>query len=72
MMNLVLSPTKKYFRIGDKNDYRVLDGGRVIGRARRPTVVLDDNGFRYSSVAGQAGLFSKPRRSNGGFQGAAE
>jgi hypothetical protein len=32
MTNLLLSPTRKYFRIGDKNDYCVLDGGRVIGR----------------------------------------
>jgi len=30
--NLLLSPTRKYFRIGDKDDYCVLDGGRVIGR----------------------------------------
>ena len=32
MANLLLSPTQKYFRIGDKNDYCVLDGGRVTGR----------------------------------------
>ncbi len=32
MTILLLSPTQKYFRIGDKNDYCVLDGGRVIGR----------------------------------------
>jgi hypothetical protein len=32
MTNLILSPTRKYFRIGDKDDYVVLDGGRVIGR----------------------------------------
>jgi hypothetical protein len=33
MTNLLLSPTKKkYFHFGDKNDYCVLDGGRVIGR----------------------------------------
>jgi hypothetical protein len=32
MANLLLSPTRKHFRIGDKNDYCVLDGGRVIGR----------------------------------------
>jgi hypothetical protein len=30
--NLTLSPTKKYFGFGDKTDYCVLDGGRVIGR----------------------------------------
>jgi len=75
MTNLLLSPTKKYFRIGDKNDYCVLDGSRVIGRiflhaqAGRPTVVLDHNSFRYSPVARQAGLFSNARRSDGGFQG---
>jgi len=32
MTNLLLSPTRKHYRIGDKNDYVVLDGGRVIGR----------------------------------------
>src|SRR5215813_9251002 len=32
MSNLLLSPTRKYFRIGDKDDFVVLDGGRVIGR----------------------------------------
>jgi hypothetical protein len=32
MTTLLLSPTRKYFRIGDKNDYVVLDDGRVIGR----------------------------------------
>ena len=32
MTNLLLSPTQKYFRFGDKNDYCVLDGGRVVGR----------------------------------------
>jgi hypothetical protein len=32
MANLLPSPTRKHFRIGDKNDYCVLDGGRVIGR----------------------------------------
>jgi len=32
MANLTLSPTKKYFGFGDKDDYVVLDGGRVIGR----------------------------------------
>jgi hypothetical protein len=32
MPNLLLSPTRRYFRIGDKDDYCVLDGGRVIGR----------------------------------------
>jgi hypothetical protein len=34
MTNLLLSPTRKYFQIGDgdKDDYVVLDGGRVIRR----------------------------------------
>jgi len=32
MADLKLSPTRTYFRIGDKDDYVVLDGGRVIGR----------------------------------------
>ena len=32
MANLALSPTRKYFGFGDKDDYVVLDGGRVIGR----------------------------------------
>jgi len=32
MTNLLLSPTRKHYRIRDKDDYVVLDGGRVIGR----------------------------------------
>jgi len=32
MTNLLLSPTRKHYRIGDKDDFVVLDGGRVIGR----------------------------------------
>jgi hypothetical protein len=32
MTNLILAPTKRYFGFGSKNDYVVLDGGRVIGR----------------------------------------
>ena len=32
MTNLLLSPTRKHYRIGDKDDYVVLDGGPVIGR----------------------------------------
>ena len=32
MANLLLSPTRKHYRIGDENDFVVLDGGRVIGR----------------------------------------
>jgi len=32
MANLKLSPTRKHYRIGDKDDWVVLDGGRVIGR----------------------------------------
>jgi hypothetical protein len=35
MTTLLLSPTRKYFRIGDKNDCVVLDDGRVIGRIFR-------------------------------------
>ena len=30
MTTLLLSPTRKHYRIGDKDDYVVLDGGRVI------------------------------------------
>jgi hypothetical protein len=32
MANPKLSPSRKHYRIGDKDDYVVLDGGRVIGR----------------------------------------
>ena len=32
MAALKLSPTRKHYRIGDKDDYVVLDGSRVIGR----------------------------------------
>jgi hypothetical protein len=32
MTNLLLSPTRKHYRIGDEYDSVVLDGGRVIGR----------------------------------------
>src|SRR5262245_9825779 len=35
MADLKLSPTRKHYRIGDKDDYVVLDGGRVIGRIFR-------------------------------------
>jgi hypothetical protein len=58
MTTLLPSPTRKHYRIGDENDYVVLDGGRVIGRIfrqpqapGRPTVVLDDNRSGHSSVA---------------------
>jgi len=77
MANLLLPPTRKYFRIGDKNDYCVLDGGRgdrahfsSTAGAGRPTVVLDDNGSGHSTVDRQAGLFSNTRTSDGEFQGA--
>jgi hypothetical protein len=30
--DLKLSPTRKHYRIGDKDGYVVLDGSRVIGR----------------------------------------
>ena len=66
MTTLLLSPTRKHFRIGDENDYVVLDGGRLIGRiflqpqarAGRSVLVLDDNGFGHSTVNRQARLFS--------------
>ena len=66
MTNLILSPTCKYFRIGDKDDYVVLDGGRVIGRASpanagRSSMVLDDNSFGYSALARQAGLWGQKK-----------
>jgi hypothetical protein len=32
MADFLLSPTRKHFGFGDKNDFLVLDGGRVIGR----------------------------------------
>jgi hypothetical protein len=32
MTTLLLSPTRKRYRIGDKDDYVVLDGGRLVGR----------------------------------------
>jgi hypothetical protein len=37
MADLKLSPTRKHYRIGDKDDYAVLYGGRVIGRIVRQT-----------------------------------
>ena len=30
--SLMLAPTKRYFGLGDQNDYCVLDDGHVIGR----------------------------------------
>ena len=64
------------FGIGDSNDYVILERGRVIGR-----VMLHPHGQRiscgserspqWSSAIGlQQGLFSDPRTSDGGFQGA--
>ena len=35
-MTLTLSHTSKYFGFGDKDDYCVLDGGRVVGRILHP------------------------------------
>jgi len=35
MADLKPSPTRKHYRIGDKDDYVVLDGARVIGRIFR-------------------------------------
>jgi hypothetical protein len=32
LVNLTLAYTKRYFGVGDENDYVVLDGGRCIGR----------------------------------------
>jgi hypothetical protein len=32
MTNLIFAYTRKYFGFGGKNDYAVLNGGRVIGR----------------------------------------
>jgi hypothetical protein len=32
MTDLILTSTRRYFGFGDKNDYVVLGGGRVIGR----------------------------------------
>jgi hypothetical protein len=31
MAKLVLAPTRRYFGIGDENDFCVLDGGRAVG-----------------------------------------
>jgi hypothetical protein len=53
MANLLLSPTRKYFRIGDKNDYCVLDGGRIFLNPQAPDGrpwFWDDNGSGYSTV----------------------
>ena len=72
MANLLLPPTRKYFRIGDKNDYCVLDGGRIFLNPQAPDgrPFWDDNGSGYSTVDRQAGLFSNTRTSDGEFQGA--
>jgi len=34
MADLKLSPTRKHYRIGDKDDYVVLDGVRLVGKRR--------------------------------------
>ena len=72
MANLALSPTRKYFGFGDKDDYVVLDGGRVIGRKflhpQGPeSVVMDDNCSRHSAINRQAWIFGNARTSDGGF-----
>jgi hypothetical protein len=60
MTNLILSPTHKYFGIGDKDDYVVLDGGRVIGR-----IFLDPQapeGLFFRPAFGQSSLFILTQR----------
>jgi hypothetical protein len=51
MTNLLLSPTRKYFRIGDENDYVVLDGGRVIGRIMLPPHAPDGRSWFWMITA---------------------
>jgi len=34
MADLILSPTRKHYRIEDKDDYVVLDGARMVGSGR--------------------------------------
>jgi len=76
MTNLLLSPTRKHYRIGDKDDYVVLDGGRVIGRIMLHPHAPDGRSWFWTitapdiPIARQAGLFSNTRRSDGGFQSA--
>ena len=36
MAKLRISPTRKYFRIGDKDHYCIFDGSRMVGRISRP------------------------------------
>ena len=77
MTNLTLSPTHKYFHFGDKDDYVVLDGGRVIGRIMLHPQAPDGHPWFWTITdpdippfARQTGLFNNTRRSDGGIQGA--
>jgi len=75
MADLKLSPTRKHYRIGDKDDYVVLDGGRVIGRIFIQPQAPEGQPWFWTITAhdippslDQAGLLSNARSSDGSFQ----
>lgn len=50
---LMLAPTKRYFGLGDQNDYCVLDDGHVIGRIFMPLRTPDDQPWFWMITAGE-------------------
>jgi hypothetical protein len=51
MTKLVLAPSRRYFGFGNRNDYVVLDGGRVIGRIFRSPQAPENQPWLWTITA---------------------